>query len=102
MGARMEIDTARVGTLAGSLAAEADRLRAAARSAVGAPSLTSSAPAWAEVLSRHDAAVAAVGDVLTGLADRTSSVADALVAAVGTTAIQDVETARAITRSGTP
>ncbi|GAA1895887.1 hypothetical protein [Williamsia serinedens] len=100
MGARMEIDTARVGALARDLAVAADRLHTAARSTAPVLAVTSSTSPWADILSRHDAGLAAVGDVLAGLADRTSSLADALVAAVGTTATRDADIARGITRAG--
>ncbi|MEH3156419.1 MAG: hypothetical protein PGN29_14120 [Gordonia paraffinivorans] len=99
MGARMEIDTTRVGVLARDLAVAADRLHAAARSTAAIPAPRPSAPAWADVLTRHAVGVGSVADLLTGLADRAASVADALVAAVGTTTTQDADTARAVARA---
>lgn len=99
MSERMEIDTHRVRSLARDLAAAADSLFAAARTAGDVPPLGPSTAAWVHATARHDAGLAAVADALGLLATRSSSVADALVSAVGTTTAQDTQTARAIARS---
>lgn len=96
MSGRMQIDTDRVASLARDLADAADSLLATARAAVDVPPLTPSTTTWADATSRHDAGVAAVTAMLTDLAERASSVADALVAAVATTTEQDVRTARSV------
>lgn len=99
MSGRMEIDTDRVGSLARDLADAAAGLHTAARTAADVPPLGPSATAWADATARHDAGLAAAADVLGLLADRATSVADALAAAVGTTTAQDTQSSRSIARA---
>ncbi|MGZ8179206.1 hypothetical protein ACXVUM_14860 [Williamsia sp. SKLECPSW1] len=101
MSGRMAIDTTRVAALARDLTAAADDLAAGAASArsLTTSSTPTSAP-WVDAVARHDAGVAAVPAALGVLGDRARSVADALVAAVGTTVAQDSAAARSVRDAG--
>ena len=96
---RMEIDTDRVGSLARDLADAADDLHAAAHTAADVRPLGPAPAAWGDATARHDAGLAGVVDAIGALAVRATSIADAVLAAVATTAAQDTRTARSIARA---
>ncbi|MEH3157180.1 MAG: hypothetical protein PGN29_18380 [Gordonia paraffinivorans] len=99
MSGRMEIDTTRVGALARELSDAAHDLRTVSRPSTPGAADDPSTP-WADALARHRAGVDAVAPLLSAVADRADAVADALVAAVGTTTAQDRSTAGRIDRAG--